>query len=234
MSYLLSLLAFIIALAGVKGGTWNSKAVWVRKVNFTGWVVIVSSLAILVFSLVQEYRKSLLEEQVVRYPYKRFMDALEISLRPINMVYSEEGGAIEYHKSPFVILDRKDAAGVISKFDFERTQEGANIWSSDFSGNYASYTCRELNGAVHLMESTLVSNLSVLDREVVVLVQEFKQAGYVSEFLLNGCDYYAGVSHGGTIIRAYPPRLTEDKVRVTFNTIISIRRHLNKILGDAA
>lgn len=234
MVYLLSLLAFVIALAGVKGGTWDSKAVGVRKVNFTGWVVIVSSMAVLVFSLVQEYRKSLLDDRVLRYPYKRFMDALEISLGPINMIYSEVGGTIDYHDSPFVILDRKDAAYVISKFDFERAQEGANIWSSDFSGNYVSYTCRELNDAVHLMESTLMSNLSVLDREVVVLVQEFEQSGYVKEFLLNGCDYYVGVSRGGTMVRAYPPRLTEDKVRVTFAIITSIRRHLKQVLGAGA
>ncbi|WP_161904285.1 hypothetical protein [Pseudomonas sp. L13] len=49
MSYLLSFLAFVIALAGVKGGTWDPKAVGVRKINFTGWIVVVSSLAVLFF-----------------------------------------------------------------------------------------------------------------------------------------------------------------------------------------
>ncbi|WP_324729712.1 hypothetical protein [Pseudomonas chlororaphis] len=234
MSYLLSFLAFVIALAGVKGGTWDPKAVGVRKINFIGWVVIVSSLAVLVFSLMQEYRKNLLDEQVMRYPYKRFMDALEVSLGPFNVVYSEAGGVLAYHENPFAILDRKDAAGVISKFDFERTQEGANIWSSDFSGNYASYTCQELSDAVDLMESTLVSNLAVLDREVVVLVQEFKQSGYVREFLINKCDYYVGVRRDGNMVRVYPPKLTEDKVKVTFDSIISIRRHLMRVLGGSA
>lgn len=38
----------------------------------------------------------------------------------------------------------------------------------------------------------------------------------------------------GNMVRVYPPKLTEDKVKVTFDSIISIRRHLMRVLGGSA
>lgn len=63
MEYLAQIAAFLVAIFGIAGDTWNRKSANVLKFTFTGWIVTVSAVAVLCVSLVIVYRSNV-EERV--------------------------------------------------------------------------------------------------------------------------------------------------------------------------